>query len=213
MSLPSEYYFVRVNGRTVHNNRNTPDCYVPGEPPEYPETAFDYAEYCLRYDLVRLGWPGAGDLRDHPDVPESTPCYGVLNDRVRNHLRDFKTIAAGAGILMPDRKRAGVIYAGDAKLPYGYFYELPNHPFECAHRVGVRWDLDPASGRPVEYHADDFGVSSRGGWWLWALHHLTAERHRDLIGRINVQRLRRRRPVPDEGASSPPPEPNSRYEG
>ena len=195
-TAPAEYYFVRVNGRTVHNNPDKPDCFVRGEPPAYPETAYDYVEYCLRYDLVRVGWPGTGDLRKGADVPEGTACYGKFTDRVRDHLRTFKAIPAGTGVLMPDKRHRGVLYAGDATLPYGYFHELPNHPFECAHRVGVRWDLDPATSRPVQYRAEAFGVSSRGGWWLWALHHLTAERHGELVTRINAERTRRRDAAP-----------------
>src|SRR4051794_30282531 len=142
MASASDYYFVRVNGRTVHNDPARGDCYVEGEPPVYPATAYDYAGYCLRYDVVRLGWPGAGDLRRGEDVPNGTPCYGTLSDHVRGHLREFRSIAVGAGVLMPDRQRTGVIYAGDVTLPYSYFFEIPAHPFECAHRVGVRWDLD-----------------------------------------------------------------------
>jgi len=191
-SAPADYYFVRVNGRTVHNNPNKPDCYVAGEPPTFPATAYDHVEYCLRYDLVRIGLPGAGDLRKQADVPGGTACYGILTDRVRDHLRAFRDIPAGAGVLMPDKRRHGVLYAGDANLPYGYFHQVPDHPFECAHRVGVRWDLDPATGRHVEYRAEDLGVSSRGGWWLWAFHHLGAERHREAIDRINAVRAGRR---------------------
>ena len=185
---PAEYYFVRVNGRTAHNNPARPACYVAGEPPAFPQTKYDYAEYCLRYDLVRVGWPGAGDLRKGDDVPEAAPCYGTFSDRVRDHLRAFRSIPVGAGVLMPDKRYPGVLYAGDAKLPYGYFHEPPDHPFECAHRVGVRWDLDPATSEPVRYTAEQFGFSSRGGWWLWALHHLTSERHAAIVERINAAR-------------------------
>jgi hypothetical protein len=123
-------------------------------------------------------------------MPETNACYGALNERLRGYLRAFRDIPVGAGVLMPDKQRAGVLYAGDVNLPYGYFHEVPGHPFECAHRVGVRWDLDPATARPVEYRAEDFGISSRGGWWLWAFHALTAERHGELIARINARRGR-----------------------
>jgi hypothetical protein len=191
MPQPTEYYFVRVNGRTVHNNPAKVDCYVPGETPAFPQVAYNYVDYCLRLDLVRVGWPAVGDLRAIPegaDVPETNPCYGRLNERVREHLRGFRAMAVGAGVLMPDRRRPGALYAGDVNLPYGYFHQPPDHPFECAHRVGVRWDLDPATAVPVEYLAEDFGMPSRGGWWLWAFHHLTKEKHGELIERINRQR-------------------------
>ena len=45
-----------------------------------------------------------------------------------------------------------VVYAGDATLPYSYFHQPPAHPFECAHRLGVRWDRDPVTG--TDQHAD-----------------------------------------------------------
>lgn len=187
-SAPAEYFFVRVNGRTVHNNPGKPDCYVEGEPPAFPETAFDSVDYCLRYDVVRIGWPGVGDLRKVPEVPEGTACYGRLTERVREHLGEFKSIPVGAGVLMPDKGRPGVVYAGDVTLPYSYFYELPNHPFECAHRIGVRWDLDPATSRPAQYQAEELGIATRGGWWLWALHRLTAERHGAVVARVSARR-------------------------
>ena len=113
---------------------------------------------------------------------------GALSDHVRGHLREFREIVVGAGVLMPDPHRPGVLFAGDVTLPYSYFFELPNHPFECAHRVGVRWDLDPATARPREYRAEELGVTTRGGWWLWAMHRLTVERHGALVGRINAAR-------------------------
>jgi|SRR5437868_13306758 len=188
MSQPSEYYFVRANGRTVHNNPRKSDCYRPGEPPAYPEVAYNYVDYCLRLDLVRMGWPAVGDLRYVDDFPESLPCYGALNPRVREHLKGFRAMPVGTGVLMPDKRHPGALYAGNVNLPYGYFHEPPDHPFECAHRVGVRWDLDPESHVPVEYHAEEFGISARGGWWLWAFHHLAGEKHADLIQRINRQR-------------------------
>jgi hypothetical protein len=36
-------------------------------------------------------------------------------------------------------------------------------------------------------------MSARGGWWLWAFHHLTSEKHGDLVRRINDERARRTR--------------------
>jgi hypothetical protein len=193
MSHSTDYYFVRVNGRTVHNNPKKPDCFQPGEPPAYPEVTYNYVHYCLSLDLVRIGWPAVGDLRALEDVPESNACYGTLSERVRENLRDFKKIQPGSGVLMPDKRRPGALYAGDVYLPYGYFHEPPEHPFECAHRVGVRWDLDPESGIPVEYHAEDIAMPARGGWWLRAFHHLTMEKHEALVRKINEQRAMRTR--------------------
>ena len=187
----TDYYFIRANGHTKHNDPAKPDCHVPGEPPAYPDTTFNYVDYCLGYDVIRIGWPGTGDLRHAPDVPESTACYGTLPDRARAYLRAFKGIAVGSAVLMPDRRHPGVVFAGDVTLPYSYFHEVPSHPFECAHRVGVRWDRDPETAMPAEYRAEDLGMSARGGWWLWAFHHLTSEKHGELVRRINHERARR----------------------
>jgi hypothetical protein len=195
MPSATDYYFVRANGHTAHNDPTKPDCYVPGEPPAFPQTRFDYVQYCLGYDLIRIGWPGAGDLRLQPDVPESTPCYGALSERVRHYLRAFRDIQPGAAILMPDKRRPGVVHAGDVTLPYSYFHERPTHPFECAHRVGVRWDRDPATALVVEYRAEELGMSSRGGWWLWAFHHLSMERHEQIVRRINDERAKHSAPT------------------
>lgn len=191
MSSVSDYYFIRANGHTAHNDPRKPDCYVPGEPPTFPAATFDYVPYCLGYDVIRIGWPGTGDLRRPPDVPESTPCYGTLSERVRDYLRAFRNIQPGSGVLMPHKQLPGMLYAGDVTLPYSYFHEVPTHPFECAHRVGVRWDRDPQTATLVEYHANELGMSSRGGWWLWAFHHLTSEKHGTLVQRINHERARR----------------------
>jgi hypothetical protein len=191
MPAATAYYFVRANGHTAHNDPAKPDCFVPGEPPAFPQTRFDYVQYCLGYDVIRIGWPGTGDLRRAADVPESTPCYGALTDRVRDYLRAFKSIPAGAPVVNPDKQRPGVVYAGDATLPYSYFHERPTHPFECAHRVGVRWDRDRETALPVEYRAEELGMSPRGGWWLWAFHHLTTEKHGAIVQRINDERTKR----------------------
>ena len=187
MPTAREYYFLRANGHTVHNDPARPDCFVAGEPPELPKDAYDHAGYCLRYDVARLGWPGVGDLRLSPDVPAEHPCYGSLPERVRDYLRLFKHIDPGAaGVLLPDKSRPGVVYAGDVTIAYSYFHLPPDHPFECAHRVGVRWDRD--HGVPVEYHAEELGIPTRGGWWLWPFHHLTPDRHAPLIERVNARR-------------------------
>jgi hypothetical protein len=194
MSSARNYFFVRANGQTVHNDPARPGCFVADEPPAFPRTDFDHVQYCLGYDVVRIGWPGVGDLRLATEVPDFSPCYGRLPQRTREHLLAFRSIPVGAGVLMPDKQRPGVVYAGDATLPYSYFHQPPAHPFECAHRLGVRWDRDPVTGLPADYRAADLGMSSRGGWWLWPFHHLAPGRHDELIARIDgVRRARQAR--------------------
>jgi hypothetical protein len=55
-------YFVRAKGATLHNNPNVPGYYVPGEPPIFPKTAFNYADFCLERGIIRIGWPDTGAL-------------------------------------------------------------------------------------------------------------------------------------------------------
>lgn len=186
MTQLRDYHFVRANGATGHNDPSKPNCYVKGEPPRWPSKFFNYAGYCLANGLIRIGWPGTGDLREVPDVPTRTPCYAVLTDKIRGYLRKFRDAETGSGVLMPDKERAGVLFVGTVTTPYHYFHDVPRHPYECAHRLGVEWDR--RGGVPVEYHADDFGVSIRGGWWMWAYHKLHAERYETLVRRIEARR-------------------------
>jgi hypothetical protein len=151
---------------------------------------FNYADYCLANNLIRIGWPGTGDVAQVPDVPVRTPCYGLLPERVRRYLRNFRAIEPGDGVLMPDKERPGVLFVGQVTTPYRYFHDVPRHPYECAHRAGVEWDRH--DGVPIEYSADDFGITIRGGWWLWAYHKLDADRFEVLVRRIDERRGNRR---------------------
>lgn len=180
------YHFVRVNGDTAHNDPGKPQCFVNDEPPRWPQTYFNYADYCLTNNIIRIGWPGTGDLAKLPDVPIRTPCYDPFYERHRRYLRSFREIRPGDGVLMPDKQRPGVLFAGEVSSPYSYFHDVPRHPYECAHRAGVKWDR--ADGVPMEYHVKDFGISIRGGWWLWAYHRLDVERYKSLVQRIEERR-------------------------
>src|SRR5579859_869365 len=140
MGVSKPYYFVRVNGDTTHNNPGNPSCWIPGEPPTFPETYFNYADYCLTNGLIRIGWPAVGNLTRHPDVPESTPCYDNIDPHIRAYLQDFRDIAVGSVILMPDKDRPGVLYIGTTTGPYVYTYNPPRDPYECAHRIPITWD-------------------------------------------------------------------------
>jgi len=186
MPEANTYHFVRVNGDTGHNNPAQPQCYVKNEPPQWPERFFNYADYCFTNNIIRIGWPGTGDLAQQADVPIRTPCYDPFKEKHRRYLQNFRDMERGDGVLMPDKSRPGVLFAGEVTTGYSYFHDVPRHPFECAHRVGVRWDRH--NGVPVEYTAEEFGFGISGGWWLWAYHKLTAPRHEALIDRINRRR-------------------------
>ncbi len=176
------YFFIRANGDTLHNNPARPECYIPGEPPTWPRTAFNYADFCLRAGFVRIGWPGTGDLRTLERIPDRTPCYS-LDERVRSYLEQFRSIQPGSVVLMPEPDRSGVLFIGEAVSGYCYVGETP---FECAHRVHVEWDQ--RNGEFAEYHASDLGIPIRGGFWLWAFHDLTQCEDRGLIARIEAAR-------------------------
>ena len=51
------YYFIRVNGESDHNNPNRRSWYVEGEPPKFPKTYFNYLDYCIENNVIRIGWP------------------------------------------------------------------------------------------------------------------------------------------------------------
>ena len=55
-------WFARSNGNTGHNNPDS-SRFVAGEPPDYPETAFNYRAIWLSGGFARIGWPATGDLR------------------------------------------------------------------------------------------------------------------------------------------------------
>jgi hypothetical protein len=67
----------------------------------------------------------------------------------------------------------------------------------------VRWDREPGSGFLIEYDAADFGISARGGWWLWPFRHLDPQHHAEIVRKINEHRTRRQ----DPNYVPPPPPP------
>jgi hypothetical protein len=180
------YYFIRVNGSTGHNDPSKPEAYVPGEPPTWPERYFNYADYCLSNGFVRIGWPAAGDLSKVTRVPEYTDAY-ALKPHIRSYLVEFRDIAPGSVILMPDKDRSGVLYIGETTTPYFY---SPTLPFECVHRLGVVWDR--SKDRFAEYHAAALGIGTRGGFWMRAFQNLSRSQDVALIARINAARARSR---------------------
>jgi hypothetical protein len=120
-----------------------------------------------------------GALADYYD-------FSSCDQRVQKYLLAFRDIEVGSVILLPDKDRPGVLYIGDVVSRYEYNYSPPEHPYECAHRVGVRWDR--RSGTPVEYAAADLGISIRGGFWTRAFHRIDGRRRPELIERIDSAR-------------------------
>jgi len=151
-------WFVRANGpRTAHNEPSTPD-YVPGEPPVWPETAFNYRDKCLSDGFARAGWPNTGDLRQPGLNRLAVNGYTLLGvpDAHRRYLAQFSSIVTGDLILMPAYTQRYAVHVGIAvqREPrtreitsiepgldaYYYFHDVPRGEwYECAHRVDVLW--------------------------------------------------------------------------
>lgn len=181
-------YLIRVNGQTSHNNPNCTDCFVPGEPPTYPKTAFNYFRKCLDENFVRLGWPGVGDL-DTKDGRGALPnCYDwkSLRQHIRDYLDGFFHIPVGSTVLMPNKAQPGELAIGTTISRY-YFHNVANEPYECAHRVAVNWDIDAQSSH-VTYQADQLGIDIHTrALWGRAFRHIGDEH---LINKVMVERRR-----------------------
>ncbi len=168
------YYFVRVAGKTGHNNPNEQDAYVPNEPPKYPKTYYNYYKYCLKNNFVRIGWPDTGDLIKGGGTGALARFYSLetVKPHIKKYLLDFSHIPLKSIILMPNKDFPGHLYIGEVISPYNYYHDVPNAPYECAHRLGVEWDKD-SSGEPMLYHAADLNIGIIGGWWLRAFHEIS----------------------------------------
>ena len=160
-------YFIRVNGNTAHNNPQEDQCFVPGEPPHYPRTYFNYYKKCLAEGFVRIGWPDVGDLRtmDRTRVLAHCYCWEGIKQHVRNYLESFLNIPLRSTVLMPNKDNPGELSIGTTTSSYYFSHNVPHNPYECAHRINVQWD-------PVRYHADELGINIQGGWWRRAFHHI-----------------------------------------
>jgi hypothetical protein len=181
-----KYYFVRANGDTGHNNPNAPEAYVPGEKPVFPETSFNYYSYCLRNNFVRIGWPGAGDIKagNRHGALDSLYASKPLNSMHMGYLTEFACIDLGSIILMPNKDKPGDLYIGEVNSPYYYHHDIPKAPYECAHRLGVKWDTDK-NGKPIVYNAKKLGISIDGGLWRKAFGRIDGS---DVIKLIDNQR-------------------------
>jgi hypothetical protein len=169
----SRYYFVRVNGRTKHNNPEAADYYVPGEPPQYPACSFNYLGFCFQHQIVRIGWPDTGDLSAN-GANRLARGYDLttVKPHERTYLEEFRRIQPGSVVLVPDSEHSGDLYIGTVNREYRYHHDVPAEPYECAHRVGVEWDRDRC-GSPRLYRTEDLGIS-KGGFWRRAFQALDA---------------------------------------
>ena len=155
-------YFIRVNGDTGHNNPGNPDCFVPGEPPGFPRTAFNYFQRCLEQGFVRIGWPDVGDLSVGNGHGALSHCYRLpdLEPYIQRNLLRFADIPKGSTILMPNKANSGDLAIGTTVSAYFFFHQVPQDP----HRIRVQWDTD-SQGEPIVYRARRLGIPTTGGFW------------------------------------------------
>ena len=178
------YYFVRVNGNTGHNNPSELDAYVKNEPPKFPKNYFNYYEYCLNNNFIRIGWPDVGDIVKGNRIGALANLYSLesVKPHIKKYLLDFSTISLQSIILMPDKDVPGDLYIGEVTGPYSYYHEVPKAPYECAHRLEVSWDKDTA-GDPKRYSASDLNIGIVGGWWLRAFYEIKDTKITDAINK------------------------------
>jgi hypothetical protein len=162
------HYFIRANGSSLHNDPSRMDRYVAGEPPLNP---FNYLDYSFRNNVARIGWPGTGDLCQAVASNFAVHPYSnkEFKKRHRDYLRQFFQILPGSVVLVPNKDAPGDIFMGLVTEGYRYWYETPEHPYECAHRVRVDWDRD-RDGRPIRYKSIDLNIGIQGGFWMRAFH-------------------------------------------
>ena len=163
-----DVWFIRTNGGSAHNDPANPAAYVPGEPPDDPETEFDYREKCVAEGFVRIGWPNTGDLRapGRGALVEEPYIWESLDEKHQDRLRDFAAIPTGDLVLIPAGGEVGECHLGrvvrrirrgsrgrvvmrTGLSSYHFFHDLPRgEPYECAHRLDVLWDCEP-DGEPA----------------------------------------------------------------
>jgi hypothetical protein len=167
------YYFIRVAGTTSHNNPKRQDAYVHNEPPKYPKTYFNYYEYCLKNNFIRIGWPDVGDLTKEGRLGALANLYSIesVKPHIKKYLINFSRIPLKSVVLMPNKDIPGNLYVGEVSESYKYYHDVPRAPYECAHQLGIRWDKD-INGNPRLYHASDLNICIVGGWWLRAFYEI-----------------------------------------
>jgi hypothetical protein len=121
-------WFIRCNGETAHNQPGTKR-YLPGEPPRYPHREFNYLNDCLRQGLnylndclrqgfARVGWPGAGDLREPGWRTQGKATYGeLIQSRHFRYLEEFCQIRVSDIVAIPTYQRQYEVHLGVVVAP------------------------------------------------------------------------------------------------
>jgi hypothetical protein len=165
-ALDMRTWFTRWNGDTAHNNPAT-HLYVRGEPPNYPETRFNYRKACLADRFARHGAPAAGDLRELGWRTRAREAYGEAVNLTQ--LEQFASIRPGDLIVIPAERAHYDVHLGLVTSPrrfptrkgaYYYHFDIAAGDwYENSHRVDVDWKRTAAGDFAV------LGLPSLGGLW------------------------------------------------
>ncbi len=102
-------------------------------------------------------------------------------------METFRDIPVGGIVLVPNGDMSGDVYIAVVTEPYHYFHNPPADPYEHSHRLGVRWDRDK-NGDPILYHAEQLGITVRGGLWRRAFGVITNPL---IVSKVNDARERK----------------------
>ncbi len=186
MAIETAYYFIRANGGTFHANPKNSKCYVQGEPDVGPKGYINHVPYCLAQGIARIGWPDTGDMSRDSKIGALKSCYDLasLKPYIQRYLNQFRDIEIGSVVIMPDKDKSDRLYMGDVTGGYHYFHRLPQHTYENAHRVAVRWDR--RGGAFAQYSASTIGLNIHGGFFRLAFHRIDVTQTHKLIDGINA---------------------------
>ena len=161
-----KYFFIRVNGQSLHSNPVKSECFVEEELSSVKRSGYsNYLDYCLENNILRMGWPDVGDLRSRDRAGAKSNCYTLesLPSQIRQYLIGFSSIQPGCMVAVPDKDKPGDMYLCEVTKPYWFESE---GPYECSHRLGVKW-VRTAGGKPMVFTTSQMGIIM-GGWWVRA---------------------------------------------
>jgi hypothetical protein len=179
-----KYYFIRVNGQSLHSNPIKSECFVEVEQASFKRPGYsNYINYCFENSILRMGWPDVGDLRSKDRAGAKSDCYTLesLASQIRQYLLGFSTIPTGSLVVVPDKDKPGDVYVCEVTKPYWFEKE---GPYECSHRLGVKW-MRNAEGDPMVFSAEQLGIPM-GSWWLRAYKEIVDP---EIIAKIESSRV------------------------
>ena len=90
------------------------------EPPTFPNTYFNYLDYCIENNVVRIGWPDVGDLVSEGKKGALASGYDLasLPKHRQASLAAFREISPGDVVITTDKDSTGDVYIGTVTEPY-----------------------------------------------------------------------------------------------